>query len=164
MSNRQRFEYCLLILFMAAMYFFLINLMPTITHGNPPAPTTTPPAPPSVQELLILTNAERAKVGVAPLTIDPRLNASAQAKADELARTNHFQHIAPDGKRGITYIPADVLGCQYVSENLAMYDMTPVDGWMGSPPHRAAILDPKYDLVGFANNGIYWTQHFCDLP
>lgn len=37
--------------------------------------------PPDAQEMLELVNEERAKVGVAPLKLDERLNASAQEKS-----------------------------------------------------------------------------------
>ena len=37
--------------------------------------------PPDAQEMLELANQERAKVGVAPLKLDERLNASAQEKS-----------------------------------------------------------------------------------
>ena len=40
--------------------------------------------PPDAQEMLELVNQERAKVGVAPLKLDKRLNASAQEKADDM--------------------------------------------------------------------------------
>lgn len=123
----------------------------------------TPPLPTSA-ELLALTNVERSKAGVAPLVADVRLNTSAQAKSDEMARTGVFEHVAPDGKRGITYITDSGIKCQYQSENLARDAPEPIAGWMTSQNHREAMLDPRYDLVGFANNGIYWTQHFCDLP
>lgn len=166
LSKRKLFSLILLLLAIAALYGMLANLRVQATHDYPLGSTETVSAThqPDVYELWQLTNEERAKVGVAPLALDDRLNGSAQAKADELARTNHFEHVAPDGKRGITYIPATEMGCVYVSENLAMNDPTPVDGWMSSPAHRAALLDGRYDSVGFGIAGVYVVQHFCDLP
>ncbi len=31
--------------------------------------------------------------------------------------------------------------------------------WMGSPPHRAALLDPTIRQIGIAGSGAYWTYN-----
>jgi len=72
------------------------------------------------ERLLVAHNAERAAVGVAPLTWNAHLATSAQAWADHLAATGQFRH-APD-------IPADPQG-----ENL----------WAGTPGYYALE-----DMVG----------------
>lgn len=56
-----------------------------IQQVTAPAPTKYEVGPPDAQELLELVNAERAKVGVAPLVIDERVQKSAQLKADDMA-------------------------------------------------------------------------------
>ena len=129
------------------------------------------------EELLVEVNAERAKVGVAPLQLDERLNQSAQKKADDMRIHNYYEHISPiDGKHGYSYINEYMGGvCQYSSENLNKSLITddPVptssNGWMSSQAHRDAILDPKYDYIGFGSSRAkditqLYVAHFCDLP
>lgn len=128
--------------------------------------TTTPQfTPPTVEKLLGLTNAERAKVGVAPLVLDERLNQSAQLKADELVREgwDDTPHINDAGINTANYIRQIAPEC-YGSENLAMdYEANPILGFKPSKPHWDAILNPRYDYVGFAVRDRYLVQHFCDI-
>lgn len=120
--------------------------------------------PLNADKILSLVNAERAKVGVAPLVSDPRLVQSAQAKADDMVANNYFGHINPvTGVNGPTLIPKGI--CYYKSENLSYHhksNESVVAGWMNSKPHHDAMLDPKYTLTGMAdaNNDVV-VQHFC---
>ncbi len=127
--------------------------------------------PPNVDDLLRLTNAERAKAGVAPLKLDTRLNQSAQMKADEIARTGVFEHVGTDGRHGYEYIKDTGLSCTSASENLEAGNSSEeaISEWMASTlGHREAILNPNYDLVGFGiSQGPAYknvVQHFCNLP
>ena len=124
-------------------------------------------SPPTVNELLTLVNAERAKVNVAPLAIDERLNKSAQQKSDDMATNNYFAHVDKNGRHGYDiaheYAP-DI--CMNPSENLRLNgdinsSSAVVDGWMSSPAHRAALLDQKITYTGFGISGEYITEHFC---
>src|SRR5438046_1882516 len=45
-----------------------------------------------LDQVVALTNAERAKVGLAPLTVDPALAQAAEAYATTLATTDCFAH------------------------------------------------------------------------
>jgi uncharacterized protein YkwD len=116
--------------------------------------------------LFNMVNEERAKVGVKPLIRDAKLDASAQTKADDMAIDGYFNHIDPvTGVHGYTLIPKS---CTYRSENITKSATTDrnrasVDGWMNSPPHKKALLDPDYELTGFGVNGDIGVQHFCDL-
>lgn len=126
---------------------------------------------PTVDEFYVLINAERAKVGVKPLVIDGRVNASAQRKSDEMIAENKLDHINNAGVHGYTYIPYKELGCTNGSENLAETDTTrsAVERWMKSKEHREALLNPRYDFTGFGiakleGFNIYRvTEHFCDV-
>ncbi len=128
-------------------------------------PTIEKPTP---QRLLELTNAERAKVGAKPLIMDERLNQSAQKKVDELFAEgwDDTPHINNSGVRGYKYVGEFMPVCQTASENLLFnsYDVNMgFNWWMNSPAHKASILDARYEYVGFAVNGGYVAQHFCDL-
>lgn len=132
--------------------------------------------PPDAQEMLELANQERAKVSVAPLKLDERLNASAQEKADDMQNRGYYDHKSPDGIEGYSLVFKHMPNkCRYASENLANIlipdsnSRNPISTWMSSTKgHREAILDKDYDLVGFGiakdkyGNSLI-VQHFCDL-
>lgn len=125
---------------------------------------------PTTDELLLLVNAERAKVGVAPLTIDNRLNESAQRKADDMTKYKYFEHISPnDGKHGYEYINDTGLHCIVRSENLNLnspaYNTSKdvVKGWVSSPEHYTAMIDPGFSITGFGVSGNYAVEHFCKI-
>ena len=132
--------------------------------------------PPDAQEMLELVNEERAKVGVAPLRLDERLNASAQEKADDMQNRDYYDHKSPDGTEGYSLVFKHMPNkCRYASENLANIlipdsnSRNPISTWMSSTKgHREAILDKDYDLVGFGiakdkyGNSLI-VQHFCNL-
>lgn len=150
----------------------------SVVAGNSqPKPQATPvsiyeapqPPKPTVEELFRLTNEERAKAGVRPLELNPLLNKSAQMKADDMLANNYFDHVNPTtGKNGPTYVMDVGADCYYQSENIAA-DLTSegamVD-WKGSEPHFKAIIDTRYESVGFgiAKGEYYYyiVQHFCD--
>lgn len=117
------------------------------------------------QELLNLTNAERQKAGVSPLVMDEALNRSAQHKADRMVAEGTLSHIDSDGVHGYEYISLETSDCKQVSENLTPTNWPPaaLGTWMNSEAHREAILDAKYDYVGFGIAGNYTVQHFCSI-
>lgn len=126
---------------------------------------------PSVDNLLKAVNQERAKVGVAPLAIDERLNKSAQTKAQDMKTRNYFGHVDPDGKQGYSYVFDFAPGvCAYASENIQdskveSDNILEVDmsAWIHSPPHYAAMIDPKYSTTGFGITSTGLVEHFCEL-
>lgn len=125
-----------------------------------------PKADITIQSLHEATNAERTKQGRTPLKLDERLNQSAQRKAEELAIEKHFEHKNLAGISGHTYVYATFKDCDYASENLARDSRNTaatIDGLMHSNKHRWAILDDRYDYVGFGYKDGYVVQHFCDL-
>ena len=122
----------------------------------------------TVHELHTLVNDERSKAGVSALILDDRLNSSAQSKADDMVVNNYFDHVSPQtGKQGYEGIESIMPGhCWYISENLAADAFTSAEilqSWNGSTSHHAAILDPKYNLVGYGINQNKIVQHFCAL-
>ena len=132
--------------------------------------------PPDAQEMLELVNQERAKVGVAPLKLDERLNASAQEKANDMQNRDDYGHESPEGVKGFSLVFKHMPDkCQYAGENLATLlvptsnSRIAIDTWMHSTKgHREAIIDKKYDLVGFGVSKDKYgsslvVQHFCEL-
>ena len=124
--------------------------------------------PPDAQELLELVNAERARVGAAPLVIDERVQKSAQLKADDMNSGNYFGHIMPstgkvlDDEMNALLVSACADSSENISwgqrENTTQSAMT---GWSNSPPHYAAMVNPEYTLTGIGISSDKIVQHFC---
>ena len=117
------------------------------------------------QEVVELTNAERAKHGLSALQIDEALSKVAREKSRDMAANGYFSHQSP------TYgSPFDMMkqyGVDYrtAGENIAKGQTTPeqvVNGWMNSEGHRANILNGNYTHigVGYVEQGNHWTQQF----
>lgn len=121
-------------------------------------------------QVVALTNAERARAGLAPVVLNFELNASAQGYADTLAPGNCFGHqCGPLPQLSQRVESAGYTGWSALGENVAAGALSPeqvVAGWMSSPGHRANILNGRFTElgVGIASSGghygVYWTQHF----
>lgn len=99
------------------------------------------------QTLLALHNSERARSGLASLTLSTDLNREAGAGAAEQARRGRIGHW---------------LGIRSGSENAAQGQTSESEthyDWMRSPGHRANILGP-WSEVGFARCGSFWTARY----
>ncbi len=140
---------------------------PTQTQQTTNTPTATSTSQLSAyeQQVVNLTNAERAKNGLPALKVDVNLSKVAREKSSDMQRNNYFAHQSPTygspfdmmKKFGITYKSA--------GENIAMGQKTPsevVQAWMNSAGHRANILNGSYTHIGVGHvaNGNYWTQQF----
>ena len=144
----------------------------TAPRPNPPAPSTAAPAPSGgvTTQVVTLTNAERAKAGCGPLTVNATLTAVAQAHSQDMATNNYFDHNSQDGRSPFDRMTAAGYRYSTAAENIAAGQRTPQDvmtGWMNSPGHRANILNCalKEIGVGYATSsssqyGVYWTQDF----
>ncbi|HSX06907.1 MAG TPA: CAP domain-containing protein [Candidatus Saccharimonadia bacterium] len=111
----------------------------------------------SPQVLLAQTNGERTSQHEAALQMSAQLTVAAQAKANDMAQRDYWNHVTPDGKQPWSFI--QTAGYQYeaAGENLA-YGFGSSDqvmtAWMHSPEHRANILDGDYQDVGFATANV----------
>lgn len=130
------------------------------------------------EEVLKEVNRLRAEVGVTPIVLDERLNASAYLKMRDMIANKYFSHESPlTGKRGATYV-FDIMGdnniCNIsVSENLSTDSMASIEdtigGWRNSESHYKAMIDPRVKSMGFATGRGYYNgelldysvQHFC---
>lgn len=148
-----------------------------------PAPDASPPSPvaalPAVVSqpvdlqvdldkaaaLLSLMNAARAEQGLAPLKPDDRLAEVALARARDLVANNYFDHYGPDGSSAFSELAVRGVRYALAGENLARnnyIESRTVDaafqGLMGSPGHRANILEPRFSRVGVAavRSGRVW--------
>lgn len=119
----------------------------------------------TVQQVVDLTNQERAKEGLKALQIDVKLTQSAQEKSQDMKNKNYFSHTSPT--YGSPFDQMKALGITYNSagENIAMGQPSAedvVDAWMKSPGHRENIMNPSFTHigVGLSDIGFYWTQQF----
>jgi uncharacterized protein YkwD len=151
---------------------------PSGTPSTTPSSTPTTAPPPSSgtvgtaeeNEVLRLTNAERAKGGCAPLKHDPQLRAAAFGHSDDMAKNNYFDHTSRDGRTFTDRIrAAGFTGGSSWAENIAFGQPTAasvVQGWMNSSGHRANIMNCRFNLIGVgaaksSSGRIYWTQDFA---
>jgi uncharacterized protein YkwD len=121
----------------------------------------------TVDELLAEANKLRAEKGVAPLTLDPRLNESAQWKAQDMADYNYFGHVRNGyhGWQKVNELAPECVAAENIEWSTDFSD--PFSWWITSKPHYEAILDPIYDSTGFGivndNGKMLYVEHFCDL-
>jgi uncharacterized protein YkwD len=142
---------------------------PTPTPKPTPAPTPTPTPTPGnnnltfEQQVLQLTNQERAKNGLPPLKANTELNYTADKYAELMAQRNYFSHTGPDGSQPWDRAKAVGFEAQTMGENIAAGQKTPqevVQAWMNSPGHRANILNPRYTQLGVGFDKNFWVQNF----
>jgi uncharacterized protein YkwD len=113
-----------------------------------------------------LTNAKRKAHGCAGLDARASLRKAARRHSTLMARREIFLHELP-GEPGLAarIRRAGYTGWDYAAENIAVGYSTPrgvVRAWMGSPGHRANILDCGLEHIGVgltADDGVlWWTQ------
>jgi uncharacterized YkwD family protein len=123
------------------------------------------PAGDFIGQVVDLTNQQRQKNGLGPISADNELQKAAQMKSDDMSQNNYFSHTSPT--YGSPFQMLKDLGIEYqvAAENIASGQRSPeevVNAWMNSPGHRKNILnkDITHIGVGYAPSGSYWTQLF----
>jgi uncharacterized protein YkwD len=137
-----------------------------------PVSATAPDIPfnyeaPAENELLQLANSARHQAGVPPLTLDAGLSQAARIHAQAMLEAHQLSHqfsgeaSLPQRLAATTELQLDQEG-----ENVAV-DYTAHDGHehlMLSPPHRANLLNPAYNVIGLgvvrSGDRIYIVQDF----
>lgn len=117
------------------------------------------------QQVVTLVNAERAKYGLAALTLDETLCGCARVKSQDMHDQGYFSHTSPTYGSPFDMMRAFGVSYRTAGENIAMGYATPaavVEAWMNSEGHRANILSANYTTlgVGYVADGGYWTQWF----
>lgn len=105
------------------------------------------------QRIVDLTNTARVENGLEPLTVDPRLSASAEAKARDMIDRGYFDHMEPTGESPWHWFKERGYIYTYAGENLGIHfnDADAIQkAWMDSETHRANILSEKYSNIGVA--------------
>lgn len=127
------------------------------------------------QQVVEITNQERARAGCAPLRVNPQLVQAAQAHSEDMAFNDFFSHTGSDGSAPWDRIEDTGYDWREAGENIAAGYTTPqavMTGWMNSDGHRANILRCSYEEIGVGyvyiqsdpgsvNYRHYWTQVFA---
>lgn len=104
-------------------------------------------------KLIELTNKEREKLGLSPVSENPALDKAAVLKAQNMFSENYWAHFAPSGKTPWDFILGSGYKFTYAGENLAknFYNTEDVvSAWMNSKTHKENLLNPKYKDIGIA--------------
>lgn len=107
----------------------------------------------TAEEVVAVTNAERARQGLDPLIVNQTLSQAALAKGQDMLSDQYWAHVAPDGVEPWDFMQS--VGYSYVvaGENLARDfadSNTMMQAWMASPTHRANIVNGRYSEIGIA--------------
>ncbi|MCH1623911.1 SafA/ExsA family spore coat assembly protein [Ferdinandcohnia quinoae] len=119
-------------------------------------------------QVIQLTNQQRAKYGLPALKADWQLSRVARYKSVDMRDRNYFSHTSPTYGSPFTMMKNFGVTYRTAAENIAAGQRTPqevVNAWMNSPGHRANILksDVTHIGVGYSPGGSkkhYWTQMF----
>jgi uncharacterized protein YkwD len=131
-------------------------------------------------EILLLVNQERAKVGAKPLAMNETLRSMARYKSNDMLQYDYFDHTSPS-IGGLSSL-AKKFSYSYTAlgENIWMSKSSSSDylrqnttaakimnGWMNSPGHKANILNPAFGRIGigvtFSIDGLsHATQEFSN--
>ncbi|SEQ96613.1 CAP domain-containing protein [Lentzea albida] len=123
------------------------------------------------EDVIALTNAERAKVNCPALKSNAALNTAAQRHSADMAAKNFMGHTGSDGSNLVTRIErAGYTRWTRAAENVAAGQQNAaavVRSWMNSSGHRANILNCALRDIGVGHSyrqgttyGHYWTQDF----
>lgn len=120
------------------------------------------PGQPGIEaRILALANAARTAAGLPALRPDDRLRVAAREHAGEMRARGYFGHVSPVASHATVGDRALLAGFAWrnIGENLyGVEGMDPrdearaarlaVEGWLGSPSHRANLLAPEHTAMG----------------
>jgi uncharacterized protein YkwD len=119
------------------------------------------------QQILELANRSRQQAGAPPLTMDSGLSRAARVHAQAMLEARQLSHQF-DGEPSLPQrlAAATQLQLDQEGENVAL-DMDPAQAeqhLMLSPPHRANLLNPNYNVIGMgvirSGDRLYVVQDF----
>ncbi|WP_152394919.1 CAP domain-containing protein [Paenibacillus guangzhouensis] len=150
--------------------------VPQVTVPVQPKPTQpTKPTPPTnnvtpteseasfAAQVVNLVNQERAKQGLAALSVDTPLAGMAMDKAVDMYTNNYFSHQSPTYGSPFDMMRQYNIKYGYAGENVAKGQRSPqevMNSWMNSQGHRANILNKNFTHIGVAYHQGIWVQEF----
>lgn len=134
--------------------------------------TSAPLTSPQDDSFAGLLNTVRRDAGLAAVTYDSRLDAAAQAHAEDMVARGYYSHVSPEGLG-----PGDRVATQgytpaRLGENIAPEfpdEPSILAGWQGSPDHRTILLMEGAEdfALGVAGSGrdVRWVMLIgAELP
>lgn len=131
---------------------------PELAPSSQVVPVATPAALPlSVDEtgLFDAMNEERIANGLPALIVKDMLTEVARARSEEMVRLDYFAHYYPGGTSAFEFLRLAGARFSKAGENLAKVHSgggdsveLAIEALMGSPAHRANILESRYVRVG----------------
>jgi uncharacterized protein YkwD len=121
-----------------------------------PTPPGSEHRPALAERVVSVVNEARVEDGLAPLRVVPALVRAARLKAMRMAATGRAAHEDVVAGRLVGFAER-ITACGYAwrraGENLGWGFDAPrgaLAGWLGSPPHRANVLEPTFTETGTA--------------
>ena len=121
-----------------------------------------------IERIVELVNEERAKDGVAPVTLNETLTDAAMLRAEEI--TEQFSHTRPDNTSCFTVLKDYNIGYYACAENIAAGNSTAdatMNQWVNSSGHYNNLMNATYTEIGVgvvyapdSEYGYYWVQLF----
>lgn len=116
--------------------------------------------------MLDSVNALRQAQGVAPVTLNPKLNAAAATHSRDMAVQNRPWHFGSDGSSPIDRVQRVGYTGQLVGENISESYETELEtlgAWIEQPDTRRTIMSANAQDMGFSwhqesNGKIWWTM------
>lgn len=137
---------------------------PAITTPNGPTTPTQTTLLQEKQEVLRIVNSERAKGNLPALCLNKQLGVAAQLHSDDQQSCGAMSHTGCNGSSMSERITATGYSRSMSGENVAWNQRSAgqvMSSWMGSPGHRANIMNPSFKNIGIGlSDGFYWTQVF----
>lgn len=126
------------------------------------APAKAAPQAPAQPELsaneswmLQAINQQRAAAGVQPVQLSGPVTDISRARSTDMAERNYFSHTTPDGKNFLSMLGEKGIRYKYAGEILARNNYsdadaarTAFDSYLGSAPHKAIMLEGRFNQVG----------------
>lgn len=122
--------------------------------GDDPGMGGTPVAVAGDVSFAMILNNLRVTNGDAILTYNPRIDAAAQAHADDMVARDFFAHVNPDGDDVQDRLIAQGYDPRAWGENIAgrmQTEQAALDAWIASPSHNALL---EADTVGEFGLGV----------
>jgi uncharacterized protein YkwD len=115
------------------------------------------------QEVLLLSNTERLKKGISPLSWSKQAAASASYHSKDMFTRHYFSHTLPDGRTPFDLMRKQGISFKEAGEDIAVGYVDAIDavfGWMNSAGHRKSLLNANFSRLGSGVYETYYTQHF----
>ena len=105
--------------------------------------------------LLRSINEQRAAAGLSQVQLDAQLIEIARSRSGDMASRNYFSHTTPEGTNFLGMLNGSNYQFRFAGEILARNNYPEAEAasvamtsYLNSPPHRAIIMDGRYNFVG----------------